>query len=46
MIPGMGSNILDKNNEQASIDRIKRFLYILGITDYYIYIDSMTESEL
>jgi len=29
MIPGMGTGILDKNNEKESIKRIKRFLTIM-----------------
>jgi len=37
MIPGMGTGILDKNNEKESIKRIKKFLCIM---------DSMTQTEL
>ncbi|KAL3126953.1 SRP54 GTPase [Cryptosporidium hominis] len=37
MIPGMGPNILAKEDEQAGIERLKKFMVIM---------DSMTESEL
>ena len=37
MIPGMGSSILNKGNEKESINRIKRFLFIMN---------SMTAKEL
>lgn len=37
MIPGLGSNVLDKNNEKESIKRIKKFLCMM---------DSMNAKEL
>lgn len=37
MIPGMGTSILNKGNEKESINRIKRFLFIMN---------SMTAKEL
>ncbi|EPT25956.1 signal recognition particle SRP54 protein [Toxoplasma gondii ME49] len=37
MVPGIGSNLISKNQEQAGVMRIKRFLCIM---------DSMTDEEL
>lgn len=37
MLPGIGNNILDKNNEKESIRKVKRFLTIM---------DSMNDKEL
>jgi signal recognition particle subunit SRP54 len=37
MIPGLGSNVINKDNEKESIKRIKKFLCMF---------DSMTDSEL
>ena len=37
MIPGIGSSLLDKNNEKESIKRIKKFMCIM---------DSMNAAEL
>ena len=36
-MPGMGTNLINKDNEKESILRIKRFIYIM---------DSMTPKEL
>lgn len=37
LLPGMGTNLINKDNEKESIQRIKRFIYIM---------DSMTAEEL
>jgi signal recognition particle subunit SRP54 len=37
LLPGAGTNLINKDNEKESIQRIKRFIYIM---------DSMTPDEL
>ena len=37
LLPGAGTSIINKDNEKESINRIKRFIYIM---------DSMTPDEL
>ena len=37
LLPGAGTSIINKDNEKESINRIKRFIYIM---------DSMTPEEL
>jgi signal recognition particle subunit SRP54 len=37
LLPGMGTNLINKDNEKESIERIRRFIFIM---------DSMTAQEL